>query len=73
MQTEGNKVELCPVCKRMTAERNHYNGNLVCYNRYCGKIIERWEFEHPENFKARKAYIEELRKKPARRIEINNE
>lgn len=24
-------MELCPICKRMTAERSHYTGILICY------------------------------------------
>ncbi len=29
-------MELCPKCNRMTAERNHYTEELICYNRFCG-------------------------------------
>lgn len=28
-------MEQCPKCKRMSAERNHYTGELICYNRAC--------------------------------------
>ena len=28
-------MELCPQCGRMTAERSHYTGILICYNRDC--------------------------------------
>lgn len=28
-------MEQCPICKRMSSERNHYTGLLVCYNRFC--------------------------------------
>ena len=28
-------MELCPKCGHMTAERNHYNQELICYNREC--------------------------------------
>ncbi len=28
-------MELCRKCKRMTAEKNHYTGEIVCYNRFC--------------------------------------
>lgn len=28
-------MEFCPKCKRMTAEKNHYTGKLICYNRFC--------------------------------------
>lgn len=29
-------MELCPRCKTMNAERNHYNNKLICYNVVCG-------------------------------------
>jgi len=28
-------MERCPQCKQMTAERDHYTGNLVCYSTTC--------------------------------------
>jgi len=28
-------MDLCPKCNRMTAERNHYTQELICYNRFC--------------------------------------
>ncbi len=28
-------MELCPKCRRMTAERNHYTKEIICYNRFC--------------------------------------
>jgi hypothetical protein len=28
-------MELCPKCNRMTAERNHYTKEIICYNRFC--------------------------------------
>lgn len=28
-------MEICPKCKKMTAERNHYTKELICYNRFC--------------------------------------
>ena len=28
-------MELCAKCKKMTAERNHYTREVICYNRYC--------------------------------------
>jgi len=28
-------MELCPKCKKMTAERNNYTKELICYNRFC--------------------------------------
>ena len=28
-------MELCPKCKRMTAERNHYTKQIICYNKNC--------------------------------------
>jgi hypothetical protein len=30
-------MEECPKCYHMTAEKNHYTGKLVCYNRFCHK------------------------------------
>lgn len=34
-------MELCPLCNKMTAERSHYTGVLICYNRDCmGQYIE---------------------------------
>lgn len=32
---KGNKMEQCPKCKHMSAERNHYTKLLICYNRNC--------------------------------------
>ena len=29
-------MELCPLCERMSSERNHYTRKLVCYNNGCG-------------------------------------
>ena len=37
-RTEG-KMELCPKCNRMTAERNHYTKELICYNRRCEEEV----------------------------------
>jgi len=31
-------MELCSKCKRMTAEKNHYNGDIICYARDCGHV-----------------------------------
>jgi hypothetical protein len=31
----GTLMELCPECLHMRAERNHYTGQLVCYNPNC--------------------------------------
>jgi hypothetical protein len=28
-------MELCPKCKRMTAERSLYTNRIICYNRFC--------------------------------------
>ena len=28
-------MELCPKCKRLSAEINHYTGLLICYNLSC--------------------------------------
>lgn len=28
-------MELCPKCKRMTAEKNHNTGKVICYNKFC--------------------------------------
>ncbi len=28
-------MDLCPICHRMTAERNPYTKELLCYNRSC--------------------------------------
>ncbi len=28
-------MEKCPKCGRISAERNHYTGLLICYNRSC--------------------------------------
>lgn len=36
-------MEPCPKCKKMTAERNHYTGLLICYNRACPYKEERKE------------------------------
>ena len=30
-------MELCPKCKHMTAERNHYTHEVICYNVSCEK------------------------------------
>jgi len=35
MADEGGVMEICPKCHKMTAERNHYNQKLICYNREC--------------------------------------
>lgn len=32
-------MELCPLCEKMTAERSHYTGILICYNRFCEKDL----------------------------------
>jgi hypothetical protein len=31
-------MELCCRCKRMTAETNHYTGDVICYARDCRYI-----------------------------------
>ena len=28
-------MELCPNCGRMTAERSHYTGIIICYSKNC--------------------------------------
>ncbi len=28
-------MELCQKCKKMSAEKNHYTGEIICYNRFC--------------------------------------
>jgi len=28
-------MDLCPKCKRMTAERSLYTNRIICYNRFC--------------------------------------
>jgi len=33
-------MELCPKCKRMSAEKNHYNGRLYCYAKNCLAIFK---------------------------------
>ncbi len=30
-------MELCPLCHKMTAEKSHYTGVSICYNRFCNK------------------------------------
>lgn len=31
-------MELCRKCKRMTAEKNHYTGDIICYAKNCRYI-----------------------------------
>ena len=38
-------MEICPKCKHLSAELNHYTNLIVCYNRACG-FEEKKECEH---------------------------
>jgi hypothetical protein len=53
-------MEECPKCGHMSAERNHYTGLLICYNRSC-------DFEEISNEKEAKQ-----RTKPRNGIRQNN-
>lgn len=42
-------MELCPVCGFMSAEINHYNGLLICYNKSCNYIEQKKEKKEKNN------------------------
>lgn len=51
-------MELCPKRKKTMAEKNHYTGKIVCFNRYCGS-----EEDEPSNYdydKNKEKYIHKL-------------
>jgi len=39
-------MELCKKCNRMTAERDHYTGEVICYSRFC--VEQTSEFKKSE-------------------------
>ena len=57
-------MELCPKCKRMTAERNHNTGTIICYNKFCDQQTNEFQslgdVERPKREKKEKNSLKGL-------------